>query len=92
VPCGRSDLSARKTLLLAQLPITFIIAASMSDIMLMIALGLTAEGRRARQHRFIVAWPIAFVHSLLCPVHDVQSYSGVAAAVKRGVVRFSSGR
>ena len=52
-----------KTLLLAQVFITFFMAALMSGIMSAIHLGLTAEWLRIWPREFIVAWPIAFVLS-----------------------------
>ena len=54
----------RKTLLFAQLLITLMMAASMSGIMSMIALGPTAEWLHAWPKQFIIAWPIAFVLTL----------------------------
>ena len=50
-----------KTLLLAQVFITFFMAASMSGIMSAIHLGLTTEWLRIWPREFIVAWPIAFL-------------------------------
>lgn len=55
----------RKTLLLAQVLITFMMAASMSGIMSMIALGPTAEWLHAWPRQFLIAWPIAFVLTLV---------------------------
>jgi hypothetical protein len=54
----------RKTLLFAQLMITMMMAASMSGIMSMIALGPTLEWLHAWPRQFIIAWPIAFVLTL----------------------------
>ena len=54
----------RKTLLLAQALITLIMAASMSGIMSLIALGPTAEWLEAWPRQFVMAWPIAFVLTL----------------------------
>lgn len=54
----------RKTILLAQLLITFMMAGSMSGIMSMIALGPTAAWLRDWPKQFIIAWPIAFVLTL----------------------------
>jgi hypothetical protein len=54
----------RKTLFLAQLLITFMMAASMSGIMSMVALGPTMQWLYAWPHQFIIAWPIAFVLTL----------------------------
>lgn len=54
-----------RIILLAQLLITFMMAASMSGIMSSIALGPTVEWLHDWPREFIVAWPIAFVLSLL---------------------------
>jgi hypothetical protein len=54
----------RKPLLLAQLLITFMMAASMSGIMSLIAMGPTLEWLHAWPRQFIIAWPIAFVLTL----------------------------
>lgn len=54
----------RKSLLFAQLLITLMMAASMSGIMSMIALGPTLEWLHAWPRQFIIAWPIAFVLTL----------------------------
>ncbi|MHC3128113.1 hypothetical protein OB03_12870 [Brevundimonas sp. GN22] len=50
-----------KTLLLAQVFITFFMALSMSGIMSAIHMGVGAEWLRVWPREFIVAWPIAFV-------------------------------
>jgi hypothetical protein len=54
----------RKTLLLAQVLITFMMAASMSGIMSFIALGPSALWLRVWPSQFLIAWPIAFVLTL----------------------------
>ena len=54
----------RKTLLLAQVLITFMMALSMSGIMSFIALGPTAFWLSVWPKQFIIAWPIAFVMTL----------------------------
>lgn len=54
----------KKTLLLAQLLITFMMAASMSGIMSLIAMGPTLEWLHAWPGQFMIAWPIAFVLTL----------------------------
>lgn len=51
----------KKTLLIAQLLITFMMAASMSGIMSAIGMGLTREWLAAWPKQFLIAWPIAFV-------------------------------
>lgn len=51
----------RKTLLFAQLLITLMMAASMSGIMSLIALGPTQEWLHVWPRQFVIAWPIAFV-------------------------------
>lgn len=55
----------KKTLLLAQVLITFMMAASMSGLMSMIALGPTTEWLHAWPRQFLIAWPIAFVLTLV---------------------------
>ena len=54
-----------KILLLAQFLISFMMAALMSGIMSLIALGPTVEWLHGWPREFITAWPIAFVLSLL---------------------------
>lgn len=51
----------KKTLLLAQILITFMMSLSMSGIMSIIALGPTAFWLSEWPKQFIIAWPIAFV-------------------------------
>jgi hypothetical protein len=51
----------KKTLLLAQLLITLMMAFSMSGIMSLIAMGPTEEWLHAWPGQFIMAWPIAFI-------------------------------
>jgi hypothetical protein len=55
----------RKTLLLAQVFITFMMAASMSGIMGLIALGPSMQWLSIWPRQFIIAWPIAFCLALL---------------------------
>lgn len=54
----------KKTLLLAQLFITLMMAASMSGIMSLFQLGLTMEWLMAWPGQFIIAWPIAFLFTM----------------------------
>ena len=54
----------KKTLLLAQIFITFMMAASMSGIMSLIAMGPSMAWLGAWPTQFIMAWPIAFVLTL----------------------------
>lgn len=54
----------RKTLLLAQILITFMMAFLMSGIMSLFALGPTAYWLSQWPKQFIIAWPIAFVLTL----------------------------
>lgn len=54
----------KKTLLLAQVLITFMMAGLMSGIMSLIALGPTAEWLAAWPRQFALAWPIAFFLTL----------------------------
>ena len=51
----------KKTLMLAQIFMTFMMAFSMSGIMSLIALGPTAEWLHVWPRQFAMAWPIAFV-------------------------------
>lgn len=51
----------KKTLLIAQLLITFMMAASMSGIMSAFSTGLTQDWLAAWPKQFLIAWPIAFV-------------------------------
>lgn len=51
----------KKTLLLAQVFITFMMAASMSGIMSLLVLGPTSQWLHAWPGQFATAWPIAFV-------------------------------
>lgn len=55
----------KKTLFVAQLLITFMMALSMSGIMSLIALGPTREWLYAWPGQFIIAWPIAFCLTLV---------------------------
>lgn len=50
----------KKTLLIAQILMTMMMAASMSGIMTMIAMG-PDEARRVWLQQFLTAWPIAFL-------------------------------
>ncbi|MBW8300219.1 MAG: DUF2798 domain-containing protein [Hydrogenophaga sp.] len=51
----------KKTLLLAQVLITFMMATSVSGIMSVLALGPTLEWLQAWPRLMATAWPIAFV-------------------------------
>lgn len=51
----------KKTLLIAQILITFMMAASMSGIMSAIQMGLTREWLHVWPLQFLIAWPIAFI-------------------------------
>ena len=55
----------KKTLFLAQLFITFMMALSMSGIMSLLQLGPTAEWLTIWPRQFIVAWPIAFLLTMV---------------------------
>lgn len=55
----------KKTLLLAQVFITFMMASSMSGIMSLIVMGPTAEWLHHWPRQFIIAWPIAFCLTLV---------------------------
>lgn len=55
----------KKTLLLAQVFITLMMASSMSGIMSLIAMGPTREWLAAWPRQFAIAWPIAFCLTLV---------------------------
>lgn len=55
----------KKTILISQLLMTFMMAASMSGIMSLIAMGPTAEWLVAWPGQFASAWPIAFVLTMV---------------------------
>lgn len=55
----------KKTMILAQALISMMMAASMSGIMSLIALGPTAEWLADWPKAFIIAWPIAFCMTLV---------------------------
>ncbi len=50
----------KKTLIIAQLIMTFMMALMMSGIMLGIGMGFRAEWLRHWPPQFLIAWPIAF--------------------------------
>lgn len=52
---------SKKTVLIAQVVITFMMSLSMSGLMSLIAMGPTAEWLAGWPTQFIIAWPIAFV-------------------------------
>ena len=54
----------KKTLLIAQILMTFMMALMMSGIMSLLVFGPTAEWLRVWRHQFLLAWPIAFVLTL----------------------------
>lgn len=51
----------KKTLLIAQILLTFLMALSMSGIMSALQLGLTKEWLDVWPEQFLIAWPIAFI-------------------------------
>ena len=55
----------KKTILISQLLMTFMMAASMSGIMSLIAMGPTADWLAAWPRQFAFAWPIAFVLTMI---------------------------
>jgi hypothetical protein len=59
-PTCEIDLMDKRTLLIAQVFITLMMAGLMSGIMGLIVLGPSAEWLHAWPRQFITAWPIAF--------------------------------
>ena len=57
----------KKTILISQILMTFMMAMSMSGIMSLIALGPTADWLAIWMKQFLFAWPIAFVLTGLTP-------------------------
>lgn len=55
----------RKTLIIAQVLITFMMAGLMSGVMSLIAMGPTAEWLANWPRQVLIAWPIAFVFTQL---------------------------
>ncbi len=55
----------KKTIIISQLVMTFIMALTISGIMLLITLGPTAEWLAIWPKQFIMAWPIAFVLTMI---------------------------
>ncbi|MGD9862767.1 MAG: DUF2798 domain-containing protein [Pseudodonghicola sp.] len=51
----------KKTLLVAQLMITLLMAGSMSGIMSAVGMGLTHDWLSSWPKQFLIAWPTAFV-------------------------------
>ena len=75
----------KKTMILAQLLISFMMAALMCGIMGLIALGPTSAWLVAWPRQFIIAWPIAFVLSLV--VGKVAFAIAIPLTVKPPVAR-----
>jgi Protein of unknown function (DUF2798). len=62
----------KKTIIVTQIVMTFLMAASMSGIMSLIALGPTVEWLETWPWHFIIAWPIAFVMTNICwPIANI---------------------
>lgn len=60
-----------KTIIVTQIIMTFLMALSMSGIMLYIAIGSTPDFLTIWMKQFIVAWPIAFVMTnLMWPISN----------------------
>lgn len=59
-----NDMSDKKTLLIAQLLMTFMMAFLMSGIMSLLQLGATVTWLQVWPQQFIIAWPIAFCLTL----------------------------
>lgn len=55
----------KKTLIIAQILMTFLMALSMSGIMSAMALGLTRQWLAVWPQQFLIAWPVAFALTLL---------------------------
>ncbi len=55
----------RKTLLLAQVFITLMMASSMSGIMSLLAVGASVDWLFIWAREFVIAWPIAFCLTLV---------------------------
>lgn len=56
---------SKKSILISQIIMTFIMAATMSGIMGLIIMGPSAEWLTAWPQQFIVAWPIAFALTMV---------------------------
>lgn len=55
----------RKSALLAQVFMTFMMAAAMSGIMGLVAIGPSIEWLTAWPRQFLVAWPVAFALTMV---------------------------
>ncbi|KFC07120.1 hypothetical protein GTGU_02106 [Trabulsiella guamensis ATCC 49490] len=55
----------KRTILVSQLLMTFMMALSMSGIMLLIATGPTAQWFELWPRQFLMAWPIAFILTMI---------------------------
>lgn len=80
-------MTAKKTLLLAQILITLMMAFCMSGIMGAIAMGLTGEWLRVWQKQFLIAWPIAFCLTLVSSrlgFHFAHKLTGARKAERAG--------
>jgi hypothetical protein len=65
-PPSEQDWTMQKsTIIVSQIVMTFVMAACMSGIMLLIALGPSAAWRQLWPTQFLMAWPIAFVLSMV---------------------------
>ena len=60
----RNDMSEKKTLLIAQVFMTFMMAFLMSGILSFIQMGPTADWLDFWPRQFVIAWPIAFCLTL----------------------------
>lgn len=56
---------SKKFVLVSQVVMTFIMAATMSGIMSLVAMGPTAEWFRSWPLQFVIAWPIAFALTMV---------------------------
>ena len=61
----RRNILSRKTIIISQIFITFMMATLMSGTMSLIALGPTTEWLAAWPRQIVIAWPIAFIFTQL---------------------------
>ncbi|WP_072185433.1 DUF2798 domain-containing protein [Citrobacter sp. CtB7.12] len=65
----------KRAILISQLLMTFMMASSMSGIMLLIAVGPTVQWLALWSRQFLMAWPIAFILTMIAwPVSVKLTY------------------